>query len=509
MTILDSFKPVTTSPVLFGVCSLSLLFSVWILLYTYFSRASLSKAPPRVSNDLPLTGALGYWARRWDFFRQSRTLSPTGNFSFHAGPHSVVALSGDKARKTFFESRDLNFVEGYAVLFGGSPSLKNHDKDQASVEDESNFFSRRLTTLLKSDMFRRKLPKLLSDVRDGIDEIKAEPSGITNPFESVYRIVFRLTIRMVGAEELADDPILLEAFLKYFMMIESTATATTIMFPSLPTPGMLKRTYAGARLYMIMEKIVKQREKTGEKRDDALQFLLDQGDRMYKIIEFTVGALFAGLLNTGINAAWILIWLTANPDWIEKAREEVRSVAAKYAQDTSKPLLEQLSEIPLEAWESEFPISDMCLKDSIRINALGTAIRKNTSGKDIPLGDGTVIPPNTFAVYAMGDVHYDPQAYPDPERWDPGRYLPERAEDKKLSPYGYIGWGVARHPCLGMRFAKLENNVLNAYFLAAFDFELVDAVGRKVNEIPKPDLNGHTAHKPKTPTYLKVTAREK
>ena len=60
-----------------------------------------------------------------------------------------------------------------------------------------------------------------------------------------------------------------------------------------------------------------------------------------------------------------------------------------------------------------------------------------------------------------------------------------------------------------MRFAKLENNVINAYFLAAFDFELVDRKGVKLNEVPKPDLNGHTAHKPKVPVYLKVRTREK
>lgn len=44
----------------------------------------------------------------------------------------------------------------------------------------------------------------------------------------------------------------------------------------------------------------------------------------------------------------------------------------------------------------------------------------------------------------------DPSVYPNPEKWDPSRYLPDRAEDKKVS-MGYLGWGIARHPCLGMR----------------------------------------------------------
>jgi sterol 14-demethylase len=33
--------------------------------------------------------------------------------------------------------------------------------------------------------------------------------------------------------------------------------------------------------------------------------MLDQGDRAVRIVEFIVGALFAGLLNSGINAGWV------------------------------------------------------------------------------------------------------------------------------------------------------------------------------------------------------------
>ena len=168
---------------------------------------------------------------------------------------------------------------------------------------------------------------------------------------------------------------------------------------------------------------------------------------MFKVIEFIVGALFAGLLNSGINAAWVMCYLATSPEWLAKAREEVRATAAKYATNPNAPLRYQLDDVPLEAWESEFPVVDMCLRDSIRLNLLGTAFRKNITGRDIPTGNGDeVIPPNACVTYAIGDVHQDPNIYPDPSRWDPGRYLPERAEDKKV-PYAFLGWGVARHPC--------------------------------------------------------------
>ena len=41
----------------------------------------------------------------------------------------------------------------------------------------------------------------------------------------------------------------------------------------------------------------------------------------------------------------------------------------------------------------------------------------------------------------------NPNIYTDPTKWDPGRFLPGRAEDKKVSAHGFVGWGSGRHPC--------------------------------------------------------------
>ena len=92
---------------------------------------------------------------------------------------------------------------------------------------------------------------------------------------------------------------------------------------------------------------------------------------------------------------------------------------------------------------TEFPLIDMCLKDSIRLQLCGTAFRKNMSGQDIPLNKaGTeVVPKDAFVTYAMGDVHYNPRIYKNPDDWDPSRYMPGRAEDKK-EQYAWVGWGV-------------------------------------------------------------------
>lgn len=79
------------------------------------------------------------------------------------------------------------------------------------------------------------------------------------------------------------------------------------------------------------------------------------------------------------------------------AREEVAAVAEKYNPDSKSSLDDQLANIPAEAWEAEFTFLDCCLKDSIRLQLLGTAFRQNTSREDIRIGD-EIVPPGAFLV---------------------------------------------------------------------------------------------------------------
>lgn len=137
----------------------------------------------------------------------------------------------------------------------------------------------------------------------------------------------------------------------------------------------------------------------------------------------------------------------------------------------------------------------------------GTAFRRNTTGRTLKLGSA-LVPPGSCAVYHVGDIHLNPEVYPEPLRWDPGRYLPDRKEDKQ-KPYGFIGWGVARHPCPGQRFARLESNIITAFFLAYFDFEYSDPEGNTEGVRPPPmNLNAHSAQRPNVPCCLKYKRRE-
>ncbi|EHL02728.1 putative Obtusifoliol 14-alpha demethylase [Glarea lozoyensis 74030] len=210
-----------------------------------------------------------------------------------------------------------------------------------------------------------------------------------------------------------------------------------------------KRTIAGGRLFHLFKGLMDDRKITGRREDDALQYLIDMGDDIKSVIQFIVGAVFAGQLNTGINASFMLTYIGSSRYWYDRVRAEVDGVVDKYAPDRSLPLTQRFEAIPIEAWETEFPLLDYCLRDSIRLQLLGTMYRRNIDDGDVKIGN-EVIPSGAFITYHFSDVHQDPEIYSEPLKWDPSRYFPDRAEDKK-KPLCWVGWGAGRHPCLGTR----------------------------------------------------------
>jgi sterol 14-demethylase len=59
-----------------------------------------------------------------------------------------------------------------------------------------------------------------------------------------------------------------------------------------------------------------------------------------------------------------------------------------------------------------------------------------------------------------------------------------------------------------MRFAKLEQNIITAYFIATFDFKLEDEKGNHLTVAPLVDHNRHSAHKPAKLQFLRVRTKE-
>ena len=63
-----------------------------------------------------------------------------------------------------------------------------------------------------------------------------------------------------------------------------------------------------------------------------------------------------------------------------------------------------------------------------------------------------------------------PECFPEPERFDPSRYVPPREEDKQ--GFAWIPFGGGRHRCVGASFAMMQLKAIFSVLLRRFEFEM-------------------------------------
>ncbi|SMR43777.1 unnamed protein product [Zymoseptoria tritici ST99CH_3D1] len=430
-----------------------------VLALTGRPKQSSKKLPVPAQGWRPFVGMIRFFTDRQSFVLDNIAASHTGNFRFNIGRHNVVCLAGIDGRKAFFEHKNLDPEAGYAVLFNSAPPQPAKyvaSRTGAKSSEFMGWFLLKIARFVHKDYLNEVLPKLLVDGRNQFERrisIKDDATYDTiDPFDQVYKIVYKLTIRTLGPSDIADDEKLTEQTLRLFEMIASSASAAKIVFPYLPTPGHVKRMYAGARLYALFRKLVRDRKKSGKRGSDTLQHFVDEGEDELKVMKFVFGAIFAGQVTTGVSAAWILVYLAVNPVWYRKIQDEVDQVLQKWdgAGSRHSPF-EVFGQMRAEDWETSFPLLELCLKETIRFQVPTAAIRQNLGDVDLPIGNtGEIIPKDWFAVYLFDEAHFNPKIFAEPDKWDPSRFLEGRKEHLK-EPHCFTAWGSGRHPCVGAK----------------------------------------------------------
>lgn len=77
------------------------------------------------------------------------------------------------------------------------------------------------------------------------------------------------------------------------------------------------------------------------------------------------------------------------------------------------------------------------------------------------------IPKDNLAVLSIYSVHRDERYYPDPEKFDPDRFLPENSKNRPA--YAFIPFAGGRRSCLGQRYAHIEEKIVLANIMRKFE----------------------------------------
>ncbi|XP_049779471.1 cytochrome P450 4C1-like [Schistocerca cancellata] len=113
--------------------------------------------------------------------------------------------------------------------------------------------------------------------------------------------------------------------------------------------------------------------------------------------------------------------------------------------------------------------------------------------EDTPLAGGRYVAPRgAYVLVALHLLHRQPDVFPDPEKFDPSRFLENGGPAR--SPYAYLPFGAGARKCVGARFAMLEIKTVLAAVLRQFRVlpgctrRQLDQVGISTTGVPLNDF---------------------
>jgi len=84
---------------------------------------------------------------------------------------------------------------------------------------------------------------------------------------------------------------------------------------------------------------------------------------------------------------------------------------------------------------------------------------------------GHTIPPGTMVAASPRVSNRIAEDFPDPELFDPGRYVDPRQEDLH-NRWTWIPFGAGKHRCVGNAFAMMQLKAIFSVILRDYEFEM-------------------------------------
>jgi cytochrome P450 len=310
-------------------------------------------------------------------------------------------------------------------------------------------------------------PKRIRSYAGGMAEVTATGIarlGAGGPVD-LHREMSRLTMEVVaavlfganvGAAQVETVRHSLEVFNSYF----AQSPEAILRLPAwVPTP--LNRAVNGATraIDTLIYGIIEDRRRAAP-RDDLLGALLaakdEDGSQMSdeQLRDETVTLFLAGHETTALSLTYALYLIARHPATEARILAEVAEVVGDRA--------------PTEEDVARLGTTDRVVKEAMRLYPPAWVTGREVA-KAFELG-GRPIPVGTQIVMSQWLVHRDPRWFPNPEVFDPDRFLPEVARERPR--FAYFPFGGGPRVCIGNHFAMMEATLMLAMIVRAFRVEL-------------------------------------
>lgn len=220
-----------------------------------------------------------------------------------------------------------------------------------------------------------------------------------------------------------------------------------------------------AELRLVIDEVLAERASQADSGNDLVGLMLDArdedtGDPMSRqqIGDELMTFMLAGHETTSNALAWTWRWLSSNPAARERLLDEVDTNIGDRT-----PTMDDLELLP---W------TRACIEESMRVTPPVWLVGRKAIEDDVI--NGYHVPAGSAVMILITMIHRDPKIWPNPEGYDPRRFLPENLKSRPR--HAYLPFGGGRRMCVGSTFATVEAILLAAMISRKLTFDLVRGI---------------------------------
>jgi cytochrome P450 len=284
----------------------------------------------------------------------------------------------------------------------------------------------------------------------------------------MHREMTRLTLAIVGrtlfsADVSSNADEIGRAMTQIFELFDTLLLPFSDWIQKLPIPPVLRFEKARDKLDRIIYGLIAERRASGQDTGDLLSMLLLAQDdesnarRMTdkQVRDEALTLLIAGHETTANALTWTWYLLSQNPEAEARMHQELAGVLAG-----RRPTFDDVTALPYTTG---------VFAEALRLYPPAWAIGRRAR-EDYSIGEYT-IPAKSILLMSPWVVHRDPRWWPEPERFQPERWIAEAAE--KRPKFAYFPFGGGARVCIGERFAWAEGVLVLATLAQRWKMRLV------------------------------------
>lgn len=245
-------------------------------------------------------------------------------------------------------------------------------------------------------------------------------------------------------------------------------------------------------LKSVIDEMLEERSRQSDKGDDLVGLMLSARDEetgatmsREQIGDELMTFMLAGHETTSNALAWTWRRLSLNPGARDRLFEEVDTVLGDRIPD-----MDDMDRLP---W------TRACVEEAMRVDSPVWTVGRQALEEDEILGYR--IPKNASIMVLISMIHRDPRIWPNPEGYDPARFLPETSKGRPR--HAYMPFGAGRRVCVGSTFATVEATLLAAMISRRLRFDLPRGAEVEQEAVitlrPKDGLPMHVFHRQHQP----------